>query len=215
MQELITSYLIQKKECNLPSLGHFRIKTKPAELDVAGKQIYPPTDEIIYTEFTDSLSGDLINYIANFRNITFDETERKISEWCNYTKEKLDSGEKIIFNSIGILQKDAVGNIFLQRQKGLNFYEPVSAERIIHKNVEHSVLVGDKETTSGVMNEFYRDEEMIEKRSWWKIWAIALLIISSLILFFYFYSHKFYETGIGDQATFSIKEPPVLHYSPE
>ena len=129
MQALITSYLIQKKECNLPLLGHFRIKTKPADLDKANKQIFPPTDEILYSEFAANLSGDLITYISHLQNITRDEAEGKINNWCHYAKEKLDSGEKIIFNSIGSLQKDAVGNIFFQRKKGFSFYEPVSAEK--------------------------------------------------------------------------------------
>ncbi len=58
---------------------------------------------------------------------------------------------------------------------GINLYEPVIAERIIHKNDEHAVLVGDKETTSGAMNEFYREEVIIEKKYSWKLWAIILL----------------------------------------
>ena len=213
MQTLITSYLIQKKECNLPLLGHFRIKTKPAELDIANKQIYPLIDEILYSEFTANLSGDLVTYISNLQNITPDEAKEKINSWCHYAKGKLDSGEKIIFNSIGSLQKDAVGNIFFQRKNDISFYEPVSAERIIYKNAEHSVLVGDTETTSGVMNEFYRNE-IIENKRWWKIWAIVLLTISLAVLFFYFYTHKFSENEIGTKTSFSTQEPPVLHYSP-
>src|ERR1700704_6644452 len=176
MQALITSYLIQKKECNLPLLGHFRIKTKPADFEKANKKIFPPTDEILYSEFAGNLSGDLVTYISDRRNITRDEAELEINTWCQYAKEKLDLGEKIIFNSMGSLQKDAAGNIFFQRKKGYSFYEPVSAEGT-DKNSEHSVLVGDTETTSVVMNEFFR-QEIIQKRTWWKIWAIVLLTIS-------------------------------------
>ncbi len=129
MQALITSYLIQKKECNLPLLGHFRIKTKPADFEKDNKQIFPPTDEILYSEFAASLSEDLITYVSGHQNITCEEAEEKINNWCNYAKEKLDLGEKIIFNSIGSLQKDAVGNIFFQRKKQYSFYEPVAAGR--------------------------------------------------------------------------------------
>jgi nucleoid DNA-binding protein len=213
MQALITSYLIQKKECNLPLLGHFRIKTKPADFEKANKQIFPPTDEILYSEFAAKLSVDLITYISHVQNITRDEAELKINNWCHDAKEKIDSGEKIIFNSLGSLQKDAVGNIFFQRKKGTSFYEPVSAERIIHKNVEHPVLVGDTETTSGVMNEFFK-EDLVEKKTWWKIWAIVLLAVSLLVLVFYFYTHEFSPTGIGNQASFPTHEPPVLHNAP-
>src|SRR5580693_6480891 len=95
MQALITSYLIQKKECNLPLLGHFRIKIKPADFEKANKQIFPPADEILYSEFGGNLSGDLITYIANQQNITPDEAQWKINNWCNHAKERIDSGEKI------------------------------------------------------------------------------------------------------------------------
>lgn len=216
MQELITSYLVQKKECSLPPVGHFRIKTKPAELDRVNQQLFPPTDEILYSEFTGNLSGDLITYISRLQNITGSEAETKINNWCHQAKEKLDSGGKIIFNSIGSLQKDGAGNISFERKKGSAFYEPVAARRVIHENTEHSVLVGDRETTSVIMNEFYR-EELVEKKSWWarwNIWAIVLFGISLIILFFYFYSHKFSETEIGNRASFPTKNPPVLHSSP-
>ena len=214
MQALITSYLIQKKECNLPLLGHFRIKTKPAELDRAGMQIFPPTDEILYSEFAPNLSRDLITYISDLQSITHDEAEGKINNWCDYAKREIDSGEKIIFNSMGSLQKDAAGNIFFQRKKGTAFYEPLSAERVFQKNAGHSVLAGDRETTSGVMNEFYREEVTTKKKAWWKIWAIVLLSISLLALFFYFFTNEFLETGIGNRASLPTQEPPVLHNSP-
>jgi hypothetical protein len=213
MQALITSYLIQKKECNLPLLGHFRIKTKPADFEKTDKLIFPPADEILYNEFAASLSGDLITYISGLRNITPDEARVKINNWCNYAKEKLDLGEKIIFNSIGSLQKDAAGNIFFQRKKGSGFYEAVPAERVMHENAEHSLLVGDRETTSGVMNEFYR-EEIIQKKTWWKMWAIVLLAFSLLVLAFYFYTYEFSETGIGNRALFPTQNPPATYRSP-
>ena len=88
MQELITSYLIQKKECNLPLLGHFRIKTKPADFEKASKKIFPPTDEILYSEFAANLSRDLITYISNLQNITREEAESKINDWCQRCQRK-------------------------------------------------------------------------------------------------------------------------------
>lgn len=215
MQDIITSYLVQKKECNLPRLGYFRIKTKAAELDIVNKKIFPPTDEILYTEFADKLSGGLITYLSNQENISPSEAEEKINNWCGYAKERLQAGEKIIFNSIGSLQKDGAGNVFFQRKRNINFFDAVSAERVIHKDAQHSVLVGDRETTSGVMNEFYREEEVTEKKSWWRIWAIVLMSVSLLVLAFCYFTHKFSQAGIGNQSSVSSGEPPLLHYSPK
>ena len=94
MQALITSYLVQKKECNLPLLGHFRIKTKPADFEKANEQIFPPTDEILYSEFAaQSFSGPDYLYIG-LQKYYAEEAENKINNWCHDAKEKLDSEKK-------------------------------------------------------------------------------------------------------------------------
>ncbi len=211
MQKIIASYLVQKKECALPGIGSFKINTKPAGLDIANKQIFPPTDEIVFNENEVHLQNELITYISVQQNIDQLYAAGNISNWCRHAKDKLDAGEKIYFDSIGTLQKNAGGNIFLQRRKAIQFYQPVSAERIIHKNEEHSVLVGDRETTSVVMNEFFREEDVIEKRAWWKIWAIIMFSISLLILIIHFSNHSFSTSGVGNQINLTPEVPPVSH----
>ncbi len=114
MQELIASYLIQKRECHLPLLGSFAIKQQPASLDVADKMITPPTDEIIYNENETYLPDGLKNYVSHLQHIQLHEAEEIINNWCLNAKMNLDSGEKIIFNSIGTLQKDPAGNMLFQ-----------------------------------------------------------------------------------------------------
>lgn len=212
MQALITSYLVQRKECNLPLLGHFRIKTKPADFDKYNRQIFPPTDEILYSEFAANLSADLITYVSVRQNVTSGEAEQEINRWCNNAREKLDLGEKIILNSIGSLQKDAVGNIFFQRKNQFTFYEPVSPERL-HNNGEHFVLPAERGTASPVVNKSYR-QEPVQRKIWWKIWALGLASVSILILFFYFYSHGFSQTALGSRTSLPIQDPPVLHHVP-
>jgi nucleoid DNA-binding protein len=211
MQELLASYLVQKKVCNIPHLGCLRIKTKPAELDVANKQLFPPTDEILFNEIAgNNLADDLVEYVADHQHINTEQAEEKITNWCNNAKQKLDSGERVIFNAIGSLQKNATGNIFFQGVRTNNFYEAVSAERVIHENETHTVLVGDNETTSSVMNEFYR-EEIVETKSSWKIWAIVLLAISLIILIFHFYNHGFATSETGNQSSLPVFAPSATY----
>ncbi len=215
MQELIASYLIQKGECHLPLLGSFTIKQEPASLDIADKIMSPSTNEVIYNENGIYLPDGLKNYISHIQHIQVHEAEEKINNWCLNAKMKLDVGEKINFDSIGTLQKDPAGNVLFQTMDGINFYEPVIAERVIHKNAEHAVLVGDKETTSGVMNEFYREDVIIEKKYSWKLWAIILAVLSLLILIFYFSSHAFSVNGIGNQSSFPIQKSPATYSVPK
>ncbi len=215
MQELFASYLAQKKECSIPLIGKFEINTHAAELDIANKQLLPPADEIIFSEGADYLADDLTNYISFSKNLSPHEAEEKIHHWCLHSKSKLDSGEKIIFDSIGSLQKNEAGTIFFQRKTGVKFFENISADRVIHKNAEHAVLVGDRETTSSAMNEYYRDVPLMLRKSSWKLWAIILFILSLVIIGIYFYSHKFSVTSIGNQSSFAVQDQPASYSIPQ
>ena len=64
------------------------------------------------------------------------------------------------------------------------FFQSVVAERVIHPQAEHQILVGDKETTNTVMTEFLTEKPEVRDR-WW-IWAIVLGAIGLLILLIYF-----------------------------
>ena len=72
--------------------------------------------------------------------------------------------------------------------------------------------MGDKETTSSAMNEFYR-EEVPQEKDKWRIIALVAGIAAVLILIFYFSTHSFSEKGISNQKTFDIKQPaPTYQY---
>ena len=211
MQDLITSFLIQTKECNLPGIGKLRIITGTSELDIANKRISPPIDEILFTAKCDKVSEDLVKYVSYKKNLTQPEALQNIKNWCANAKEKLHGGEKISFETIGDLKKNNSGNIIFQPEKPLFILEPVVAERVIHKNAEHAVLVGDRETTSSVMNQFLQETEIV-KKSTWKIMAIILLAIALIILFMHFYANPFSLSATGNQTQHS-PEVPAAAYS--
>ncbi|MDQ2719557.1 MAG: hypothetical protein M3Z26_07340 [Bacteroidota bacterium] len=211
MQDLITSFLIQGRECSLPEIGKFRINTKSSEPDIANHLIYPPTDEIIFSDKPEKISENLVKYISDKKNINQAEALEKIKHWCSDAKERLNEGEKIIFTSIGHLEKNASGIMFIETKKQLIFFEPVTAEIVIHKNATHAMLVGDKETTSVAMNQFFQEEDAMRK-SPWKIAAIILFLIAIVILFIHFYSHPFSLSSTGNQTQHS-PETPIDTYS--
>jgi hypothetical protein len=211
MQNFITSFLIQRKECCLSGIGTFRITTSHSELDVANKKLFPPTDEIIFTTKGDKFSEELVKYIARKEQISEKEAHVNLKKWCKHAIGTLNTGGKIIFTSIGSLQKNATGNIFFQHQKPLTFFKEVAAERIIHKNVEHKILVGDKETTSSAMNQFLNEEQAV-KNSKWKIAAIILLALALVVIFIHFYMNEWSLSSTGNQ-TIHLPEAPPSTYS--
>ena len=213
MQTIITSYLLQAGKCALPNIGLFKIKYKPAQTDIVNKQILPPVEEIVFNEQALFSSPGLINYIAQKREIPQGEAERLLNEFCKEWKEKIEAGETLCFQSFGCLQKNDAGIISFRKEIGPEYFAPVPAERVVHENAEHTVLVGDTETTSTAMNEFYKETVPVIKRKW-VMGAVALAAIALVILFYGFYNHKLSTSGIGNRSHFSIKPADKTHFKP-
>ncbi len=125
--------------------------------------------------------------------------------------ESLDAGEKIIFESIGSLQKNAAGNIFLSTKNKNRLYDTVTADRVVHKDEDHAVLVGDRETTSAAMSEYYKAETVFERKVSWKTWAFVLFGLSLLSLIMHFSYHGFTTAGTGNQISISPLPPPASY----
>lgn len=211
MHDLITSFIIQSKECRLRGIGMFRSITVPAEPDIASKKISPPTMEKLFTGREEKISDELVKYVAAKKNMQFSEALKYIKEWCDEIKSKLKNGEEIFFQSLGSLKKESSGNILFHPMNPFAFFEPIAVERVIHKNSEHKMLVGDKETTSSVMNQYFHEEEAEMKKSNWKIISIVLLAIVLLLLFLYFYQHSISFSSTGNQIKISPQIPPATY----
>lgn len=210
MQDLITSFIIQSKECRLADIGKFTKVTTPAKTDIANKEIIPPFTEIVFHKREEKISDGLVKYIADKKNLSSTEALSEIKKWCSDAKAKLKNGESILFNSLGLLKKNASENIDFERESCTSFFIPVTAERVIHKNSEHSVLVGDRETTSSAMNQFYSVEETPKSKAW-KIIGIILLAIALILLFFHFYGHPFSLSEFGNQVKTVPQSPPPTY----
>lgn len=216
MQELINSFIIQSKECRLRGIGKFESVMHPAQADIANKQITPPLEEKVFTPREEKISDELVKYAAAKNSISLEEAFEKIKEWCVETNTKLKNGEEIFFPLLGFLKTNQSGKISFQALKTFPFYEPITVERVVHKNSTHNVLVGDRETDSSVMTRFFNEEEMPDKvkRNAWKIISLVLFVIGLLLLIFYFYTHSFSLSGIGTQVKVTPQSPPAT-YSPQ
>ncbi|HXB35323.1 MAG TPA: hypothetical protein VNV35_17960, partial [Puia sp.] len=65
------------------------------------------------------------------------------------------------------------------------------AMKVNRQDAVHTLLVGDRERTSGEMNVWLHEEGPSRKRlSWWVV-ALALLVIGLGILAWHFYTHGF------------------------
>ena len=177
MQQLIAQYLFHNKNCSLPGLGTLSVETSNASSDFVNKQILPPVPSITFSPL-DSDADDFVNYIATNEHKSYGESMDQVNHYVSLLKQ----GQLI--NGVGQFLVDASGNIeFKAAEINSNLLLAVKAERVIHPEAEHNMLVGDKETTNTQMTEYYTEETVVKDR-WW-IWAIVLGIAGIAAILIY------------------------------
>ena len=177
MQQLIAQYLFHNKNCSLPGLGTLSVETSNASSDFVNKQILPPVPSIIFSPLESDVD-DFVNYIATNEHKSYGESMDQVNHYVSLLKQ----GQLI--NGVGQFLVDASGNIeFKAAEINSNLLLAVKAERVIHPEAEHNMLVGDKETTNTQMTEYYTEETVVKDR-WW-IWAIVLGIAGIAAILIY------------------------------
>ncbi len=184
MQKQLASYFFQNKTCPLPGLGTLSITNAAAESDFTSKTFSAPKPTIHFTQ-TETDSNGLLNYLSATTGADKYEATEALSHFCDDLKQKIADEQKVELSSIGNFLADSSGKInFKQDELPAAYTQPVFAERVIHPDAEHQILVGDKESTNTEMTEFLAPKSAIKNR-WW-IWAIVLGAIGLLALVIYF-----------------------------
>jgi nucleoid DNA-binding protein len=188
MQKQIASYLFQNKTCPLPGLGTLSVLHSGAEADFTNKQIAAPKPFIQFENIETSPTG-LINYLANATGSDTYEATEALDHFCDNLRKDIVGQPEVKFDGLGNFFIDSKGRIsFKPEALPAAFLQPVFAERIIHPDAEHQILVGDKEKTNTQMTEFLAPKAEIKDR-WW-IWAIVLGALGLTMLIVYFTRFK-------------------------
>ncbi|MBL7702998.1 MAG: hypothetical protein JNM14_12160 [Ferruginibacter sp.] len=184
MQNQIAAYLFQNKSCSLPGLGTLSIQTSAAGSDFTNKLITAPKASVQFTESETDSTG-LLDYLAATTGGTKYEVTEALDHFCDDLRNIITRQPEVQLENLGSFFVDASGKInFKQQQLPSAFTQPVFAERVIHPDAEHQILVGDKETTNTVMTELLAPKAETKDR-WW-IWAIVLGITGLIPLLIYF-----------------------------
>ncbi|MEP6677565.1 MAG: hypothetical protein ABJA78_20560 [Ferruginibacter sp.] len=182
MQSLIPSFLFLNKKCSLPGIGTLSVADLPARSDFANKQVTAPRPQFVFSTASINEESDLlIEYIATKKMLSRNESSSMLNDFCGQLENKKDLSIK----QVGLFTIDADHKIkFEPAQLPEIFLQNVAADRVIHPEAEHSILVGDTETTNTAMTEYYIDEP-VKKSRWW-LAALILSVISAAMILIYF-----------------------------
>jgi hypothetical protein len=196
MQQLIASYLFQHNTCPLPGLGTLNITVGNASADFLNKTITPPPYTINFLP-VETAAEMLVDYIAFKNQKTVLEAIDMLGKYCNQLKGEINDGNVAVINSVGSFIADSHHKInFKAAPFSVAFLPAVTAERVIHPEATHSIVVGDKERTNMQMTEYYMEEEAGKKSYGW-LWAV-LLAVTALIIILIYYSNFFHAAFFGN-----------------
>ena len=166
MHQLIASYLFQNKTCPLPGIGNLSVTTTAAKADFSNKMIAAPAPFINFIP-DEANAAALLSYVALKTNSNTWEAAEALDHFCDHLKTGFSTDALTRLEGVGDFVVDINGEIKFQQALLPSFFlQPVTAERVIHPQSEHSMLVGDKETTNTLMTEYFNEETKVKDR-WW------------------------------------------------
>ena len=198
MEQLIELYLYKNKKCPLPQVGTLQLSTSNAVAWYADKRMEAPMPVIKLSE-TVLPADDFISFIAARKNVSIAEAGKLLADYCGNLK-KLDSNSESILHQTGRFYVNPEGLlIFKANELPAEFLPSVNAERVLHQEVSHNIVVGDKETNSVEMAAFYADAANSRKEKWW-IFAIILAIAGLSAIAYHLNEHDFKIDMFGNSG---------------
>lgn len=200
MWQVLNAYLFQHRSISIPGLGTIYLETMPAGVDVADRTMQPPTYQFRFDKYFDAPDKEFFAFVATQRNVLDYEAIKWYNEFSFELRNRIRAEEEVSWDGVGVLKKDGSGGILFEPSPApLLFLQPVPAMRVSRHDAQHSLVVGDRERTSGEMNEWLQDNARKRRRlSWWMI-AAVLAVLGLAFLGWYFYTHGL---SAGSQNSF-------------
>ena len=199
-EQVLNAYLFQHRSISIPGLGTIYLETFPATVDVADRTMLPPVYRFRFDKYFDAPDKEFFAYLAAQGNMLDFEAIKWYNEFSFDLRNRIRSEEAVPWEGVGILKKDGSGNILFESAPAPAFFQQATpAMRVNRQDAVHTLLVGDRERTSGEMNEWLHEEETHRRKFPWWIIALILAVLGLAVLGWSFYEHGW---ATGNQTKF-------------
>ncbi len=200
MEKVLTDYLYEFKNCPLPSVGVLQLNDGHAKFLPGENRMIAPIP-FISLEQGESPVHALHSYLADRFHIPQAQAEERLRTYCDQLQH-MQAYEELSLANAGSFYMDESGQLhFKSRSLPAVYFPDVVAERVIHPDVAHPMLVGDTHTNSTAMTELLQDEA--PKKSRWWIAAVLLGVLALSLIVVYYSNNSMGETGNGIKVSTS------------
>ena len=198
MQEHLYEFLVLNKQISLPGIGTIRLKKQPATYEFTNRQFISPQYSFQLESGSDKPSMKLFAWLSAYLNISELDAIRMVNDFSFKLKQTIVEMGEASFENVGVFRRDLAGNYSLKTFSELiNQDQPVSAEKVIREKEVHTVLVGEKETTSQEMHEYFADTPVKKDYTW--IIALVLTFVSLMFIGWHFSDKGLKPSAAGNQ----------------
>jgi hypothetical protein len=185
MYGYLYKYLSLHSKLSLPGIGQFTTDQVPSRIDFVNKRLYPYMPVIRFTQGTPMADKFFYSFIAQGFGIDDLEAIQKFNEFIFYLKEQFTLHGFVDFPGIGRLTKQFSNTYSFKPINNIqHFYPDIHAERVIRKNIPHTIKIGEEEVSSfDVLDEAAVQND--EEKSW-KIYALALALVAAMTIAYYY-----------------------------
>ena len=199
-EQVLNAYLFQHRSISIPGLGTIYLETFPASVDVADRTMLPPVYRFRFDKYFDAPDKEFFSYLSAHGNMLDFEAIKWYNEFSFNLRNRIRSEEEVPWEGVGILKKDGSGNVLFESAPAPAFFQQATpAIRVNRQDAQHTLLVGDRERTSGEMNVWLHEEETHRRKFPWWIIALILAVLGLAVLGWSFYEHGW---ATGNQTKF-------------
>ena len=195
MYQQLAKYLSQYKQVSIPQVGSFELVPQSAMLDVASKLIQPPTYLPHYSD-KDSVKEHQLNFLALDLNADKEQVKEQLENFGKDLRTKIKHGA-FSWRGVGKLEDADVKMVFYPDVVEIKGLQAISAEKVLRKNVQHTVRRGEQE----VMSSSFQEEEkpVIRKKSFINVIGWTAVILAVAFIAVYFFTNGFNSTSSGSR----------------
>lgn len=210
MEHLLATYLYQQKICPLPGIGTLALTHVGAQVNHAQKEISASGPTIRF-DTNEAEAGGLTSYLSNCLHISEEMAGQQLDEFCKKIQQLFPQQKHALANA-GFFKKNTTGELEFECKASPAIFLPnIVAERVIHPNTTHNMLVGDTHTDTGAMQQRLM-EATDKKRATWLIWAAGLAVVCIAAIAFYYWGGQPGPSGFGNQQKINPASQPGSTY---
>lgn len=181
MIPVFREYLTLTHQLPLDGIGTIRVRSVPAQLDIANRIIAPPHQEFYFDQTSSSKVQDFLNWLSSRDNLPVTVVQQQYATVLGHLTSHQKEHDELMWKGIGSWKRNADNSFhFSSTNESYTPLVAVKAEKVIRENVAHAVQVGESSVDSITMaKNLQRQKGKFNLKSGWGL----LLFIAVLALF--------------------------------